>query len=209
MPYYDPYWVDHVKTLGSGVYMARLMQVFIAYPRVKLTNYFKLVDRSFMGWINYANQPKVPYYIFQMYAKYTGDQYLNAVIESPVFNTKAIGIMTDEQNVSEVTVTATRNSKLNEIYVNLVNRSMQNIHQIMLDFTGKLPSNRGEILMMTGNEPTAHNGRDIPPEWPYKPEYEPYTTAAAGTIKPNSTQWRIGQTIKLPPFSVATLVIKF
>ena len=210
LPFYDPYWTDHVKTLGSGVYLARLMQVFIGHPRVKLTNYFKLVDRSFMGWINYANQPKVPYYVFQLFAQYTGDQYLSSRLDSPVFDSQAVGIMMEEKNISEVTVMATRSSKNNEIYINFVNRSMVNSHQITLDFIGELPNQQGELHLLSGNEPTAHNGRDIPPEWPYRPEYEPYSSAGNNTevVKTKISPWTLGNTVTLPAFSIATLMIK-
>ncbi len=66
LPNVDNYWVDHVKTMGSGVYIARMLQVFMSHPRVELANYFKLTDRSFMGWINYEGQPKVPYWVFAL-----------------------------------------------------------------------------------------------------------------------------------------------
>ena len=207
LPYFDPYWVDHVKTLGSGVYMARLLQVFMSNSKVKLANYFKLVDRSFMGWINYNGEPKVPYYVFSLYSKYTGDQLLPTSLESPTFNTKSIGIMTDESNVAEVTVVASKRSATGEVYINFVNRSMQHVHKIKLDFLGDLPSRTGTLLSITADEPTAHNGRDIPPEWPYNKDYEPYSTAPSGSINIHSSPWSDRDLVTLNPFSVYTLLI--
>ncbi|MGH6888123.1 MAG: alpha-L-arabinofuranosidase C-terminal domain-containing protein [Rhizomicrobium sp.] len=203
LPSFDPYWVDHVKTLGSGVYVARLLQVFMSHPRVKMTNYFKLVDRSFMGWINYAGDPKVPYWVFQLYAKYSGDQRLRATVQTPTYDVGALGIMDAEAKVPEVTVLATRRSFDGSVYVNFVNRSMTTTHRVHLNWRGFSPQ-RTEILMITGDEPTANNGRDIPPEWQYNKAYEPYTTAAPNSIRISRKISPARDIVDIPPFSIVT-----
>jgi alpha-N-arabinofuranosidase len=209
LPAADPFWVDHVKTLGSAVYVGRLMQVFMSHPRVKVTNYFKLSDRSFMGWINYEGNPKVPFWAFQMYAKHSGDRRVSATLkDSPVFSTMAIGAMAAQSNVKEVTVVATRNSSDGRLFVNLVNRSMTTIHKVRLDFRNFSPAVQGETLTLTGDEPTAHNGRDIPPEWPYSKDYEPYTTARPNSIQIVNKPWSPGSVVVIPPFSIVTVEIR-
>jgi alpha-N-arabinofuranosidase len=209
LPRADPYWVDHVKTLGSAVYVGRLMQVFMSHPRVKVANYFKLSDRSFMGWINYEGKPKVPYWAFQLYAKHSGDHRVSSTLNnSPTFNTQAIGVMAPQSNVKEVTVVATRSSSEGKLFVNIINRSMATIHKVRLDIRNFTPSAKGEILMLTGEEPTAHNGRDIPPEWPYSKDYEPYTTAPPNSIQIIRKPWMPGDVVAIPPFSIVTVEIR-
>jgi alpha-N-arabinofuranosidase len=208
LPRADPYWVDHVKTLGSGVYIGRMLQVFMAHPRVKMTNYFKFADRSFMGWVDLNGYPKVPYWVFALYAKHTGDVRVKSDMSAPLFySTPAIGVMKAQSNVPELTSITTRDTKSGKLYVNFVNRSMSHVYKVRLGIKNFEAASGGELLMVSGNEPTAHNGHDIPAEWPFRKEYDPYSTAAPRSIRIRSEAWRKGELVRIPPFSVMTLVI--
>lgn len=207
LPNMDNYWVDHVKTMGSGVYVARMLQVFMNHPRVKLANHFKLTDRTFMGTLNYNGEPKVPYWVFALYANHHGDQRLNATLPSPTFDTPAMGIMKPQKGVAEVTVIASENTKTHQIYINFVNRSLTTTYPIQLHFKNGRVHKVGKILSIKAKELTAHNGRDIPPEWQYDEKYEPYTTATPNSIKINTVKWNDKQPLKIAPFSVMTLVL--
>lgn len=208
LPRADPYWVDHVKTLGTGVYVGRMLQVFMSNPRVQMANYFKFADRSFMGWVDLNAQPKVPYWVFKLYAQNTGDTRVKSSMTAPeTYNTPALGIMKPQNNVPEVTQVVTRDSSSGRLYVNLVNRSLSRVYSVRLNLKGFKAEDKGEILSVSGKEPTAHNGRDIPPEWPHRPEYEPYTVAKPGSIRLNSAAWNKGDPVSIPPFSVLTVVI--
>lgn len=203
----DEEWVDHVKTQGTGVYVGRLLQVFMSHPRVQIANYFKFTDASFMGWVNYLGQPKVPYWVFELYARNTGDHRVQATVEGPTYDVPALGVMLPEQKVPEVTVVATRDSAGGRLYINFVNRSSRNRHAIHLEVQGFNGADHGEILSVSAGEPTAHEGRDIPPGWPYDKDDEPYSTAPADSIRPRHQAWSRGEPVTLPPFSVATVVI--
>ncbi|MDA8093254.1 MAG: hypothetical protein M0T84_04955 [Betaproteobacteria bacterium] len=204
LPRYDPYWFDHVKTLGSGVYVARLLQVFLSHPRVELTNYFKLVDSSFMGWISYEGVPKVPYWVFKLFAQNTGSRRIASELASPTYDTPAFGIMFPERNVPEVTVLATRSPGDGRVFVNFVNRSLTTRYRVRLRHPGMAPR-QAEILAVTGQEPTAHNGPDIPPGLGFEPAYDPYTTAAPGSIR-IERRALTSDIVELPAFSVVTVV---
>lgn len=207
VPYLDNYWVDHVKTMGSGVYIARMLQVMMAHPRVKLANYFKLTDRTFMGWINYKGEPKVPYWVFSLYANFHGNQRLTAQLSSPTFSTPVMGIMAAQHNIPQVTVIASQNDQTNKIYINFVNRSLTTSYPIDLAFINGKVSANGTLLRIQSHELTAHNGRDIPPEWQYDTKYEPYSTAQTNTIHIQEEKWNDKQPLKIAPFSVMTLVL--
>lgn len=208
LPTADPYWFDHVKTLGSGVYVARLLQVFMSHPRVQLANYFKFSDRTFMGWVTFDGKPKVPYWIFRLYAEATGDRRVSAILDSPTYDAPAVGVMRQERGVAEVTAIATTATKTGALFVNFVNRSQTNEYAIQLRVLNGPPVARGELRSVSANEPTAHNGVDVPATWPMKPEYEPYTTAAPDSIGIVSRPWSPNSTIALPPFSVATVLLQ-
>lgn len=205
LPNVDNYWVDHVKTMGTGVYVARMMQVLMSHSRVKLANYFKLTDRSFMGWINYEGEPKVPFWVFGLYANFHGDTRLKATMNSPTYEAKAIGIMKTQHGVPEVTVLATRDAKTNRLYLNFVNRSLTKSYPISLSFLNGKTKPQGRLHVVKAEELTAHNGRDLPPELAYQSDYEPYSTAPQNSIHIESQNWTIKQPLKIAPFSVMTL----
>ena len=208
LPLADNYWFDHVKTLGAGIYIGRLLQVLIGQRRVTLANYFKFVDRSFMGWVAFNGVPKAPYWVFRLYAESTGERRIAASLDSPTYDTPALGAMAAETGVAEVTVVGTQGAAGKTLFVNFVNRSLVWAHNVQLDLRGNFSVANSEIRSISANEPTAHNGVDIPPEWPMKPEYEPYTTAKPGSIGIVSRNWSPGDPIFLPPFSVATLILR-
>lgn len=208
LPRADPYWVDHVKTLGSGVYIGRMLQVFMSHSRVKMANYFKFTDRSFMGWVDLNGQPKVPYWVFKLYAQNTGNiRVKSSITPSKAYSTPTLAVMQAQSNVPEVTQIVTRDTKSGRLYINLVNRSLSQAYAIRLNLRGGYSVAKGEILQVSGDKPTDHNGHDIPPEWPFRDEYEPYTKAAPNSIRIQSKVWRAGESLRVPPFSVMTLVL--
>ncbi len=207
LPKIDDYWVNHVKTMGTGIYVARMLQVMMSHSRLKLANYFKLTDRSFMGWLNYQGDPKVPFWVFALYANHHGDQRLEANIISPTYQAKSIGVMAAQSNVPEVTVTASKDTQTNKVYINFVNRSLTTTYPIDLRFINGNISTFGNLLRISTKELTAHNGRDIPPEMPYEQQFEPYSTAATNSIDIQRSNWSVKQPLKIAPFSVITLVL--
>jgi alpha-N-arabinofuranosidase len=206
LPEVDNYWVDHVKTMGTGIYVARMLQVLMSHERVQLANYFKLTDRSFMGWINYAGEPKVPFWVFALYANHVGDKRLSSNMLSPTYDAPAIGIMAAQKGVPEVTAVASQNSHDGKIYVNFVNRSITTRYPITLDFLNGKVKKQATVLTLQTKELTAHNGRDIPPEWPYELSYEPYSSATPNSIKIKENVWNGEQPLTIAPFSVMTIV---
>lgn len=208
-PDVDNYWLDHVKTLGSGIYAARMLQVMMSHPRVQLANYFKLVDRSYMGWINYEGKPKVPYWVFSLYANHSGTQRLATTLNSPTYDAKQIGTILPQKQVPEVTVVSSINRDSGKIYINLLNRSVSTGYPVKINLK-HLVNKPGKVtlLSISAKEVTAHNGRDIPPEWPYGKAIEPYSTAHEDSIGIQQKAWHLDQPVALPPFSVATLVVE-
>ena len=85
-------YIDHVRTLGSGLFVASLFQTFLRAERVDITTFFKLTEEGFMGWVNGANgEPKPVYYALQMYTRHFGTRLVDAQVSSPSFNAAASG----------------------------------------------------------------------------------------------------------------------
>jgi len=84
---------------------------------------------------------------------------------------------------------------------------METGYPIQLNLKGHNVHHQAKLLKIEANEVTAHNGVDIPPEWPYGKAGDPYSTAKPDSINIKETAWELDQPIKLAPFSVATIVI--
>lgn len=203
----DDYYVSHCKTMGSAIYAARMLQVFMENSRVKLTNYFKLTDNYFMGQIDYEGDAKVTYHAFKMIAQHTGTQRLVSSLDSPTFNTPPISVMPAQQNIKEVTMTASMSAGNSKVYLTFVNRSMYSRYPLAINFTeGEVDLVGARIFKLEANEPTAHNGRDLPSWWPsYTSAYEPYTTHAENSITIQSSTWDGVSPVYIRPFSIIVM----
>lgn len=208
LPFKDEEWFDHSKTLGAGVYIGRVLQVFMSHPRVKIANHFKLVDRSFLGTVSYKGVPKVPFWVLKLYSQYSGDRLLRAHVDSPTYDTTEFSVMQAEYDVADITTIATLDSKTGKVFVNLINRSLTNLYKIKLDIDGFKAKSKGFYYSISGPEPTSHNGRDLPPEVVYASYMEPYSSVAEGSIIIEETNWTTSEPIALRPFSIMTLVLE-
>jgi alpha-N-arabinofuranosidase len=207
LPDIDPYWTNHNKTLGSALYLARMLQVFMRLPRVSVANHFKLVDRSFMGVINYEGHPKVPYTAFRMMAMTAGSHLLETKWEGaiPEYDSPQVGIIAARHGVQKVTVAASRSGDGKQVYVSLINRSLHDAMPLDVCVSGVRVADTLVVNQLTASEPTAHNGRDWPPELPYTPSSEPYSTVGPAGVVPVESKARTGQLLVLPPISLVTL----
>ena len=195
--------VDHVKTMGTAVYLARIIQVFLGQPRVTLANYFKFTDRSFMGWVAYDQKPKVPYYVVQLFTQHFGTRLVSAKIESPKYNVKSVGVSAAQNEVPELTTAAALDDSGKKLFVNIVNRSWNTIHQVRLNISTFKPADAALTWTISSPGLTDHNGRDLPPEIPSSLYKEP--TVSADLKKPISIvqgEASATQPFAIPPYSI-------
>lgn len=203
---FDPQWIDQVKTMGTAVYLARLMQVFLNHPRVVVADYFKFTDRSPMGWVGYDKKPKVPYYVIQLFARHFGSRLVEATVESPTFSVGPVGVATAESDVPEVTVVAALDDSGHKLFVNLINRSWRTIHQVRLDTGSFKPADTATAWELSTPGLTDHNGRDLPEEIPTSMYDEPVVhPSAKSTIRLEQKIISLKTPIVLQPYSIVTL----
>ena len=200
-----PHWIDHEKTMGSAVYLARLMQVFIDHPRVVLTDYFKFTDRTPIGWVGYDRKPKVPYYVIQMFARHFGTRQVAATVESPTFSVGPVGVAPAESDVPEVTVVAALDASGRKLFVNFVNRSWQTIHQVQLDTGSFKAADTATAWELSSPGLTDNNGPDLPSEIPARMYEEPPEHGGATAVKLERKTVKLTSPITLQPYSVVTL----
>jgi alpha-N-arabinofuranosidase len=87
-------FVDHVKTLGSGLFAASVLKVLVESPAVEVANAFKLVDPLFMGWIGSREGqylPTAPYFALQLFTRHFGERLVSSTTRSPTYDGPAVG----------------------------------------------------------------------------------------------------------------------
>jgi alpha-N-arabinofuranosidase len=200
-----PTWVDQVKTLGSAVYVGRIVQVFLSHPKVRVANYFKFTDRTFMGWVSYAGETKVPYHVIELFRKHFGKDLVRVRMDSPTYQTPALALVPAESNVPLLTAAASVDKENGRLYVNIVSRSWNTIHNVRLSLKGFKPSsNMAKVWAIEGPSVLSNNGRDLPPEWPWPyVELEP----SKQPIRISERAADIASPIGVQPHSVLTIEI--
>ena len=205
----DPLWSDHVKTMGTAVYCARIMQVFLAHPLVQIANYFKFADTTPMGWVALNSVPKVPYYSLAMFTQHFGSLLVtSAITGSPAYASPQMGLTAAEKSVSEITAVASLSSSRDRLFVNIINRSWDSSRSLSLDIAGFAPVGDSAVLWsLAGAGPCAHNGPDVPSWWPVKVVEPDGQAMPKKQITIEQGQISLRQPIEIPPHAVITVEI--
>jgi alpha-N-arabinofuranosidase len=200
-----PNWIDHNKTLGSAVYVDRVLQVLLSHPKVKIANYFKLVDDTSMGWNSYLNRPKVPYYVIQLFTEHFGTYMVPTSVSSPTYSTVETGFVPPESNVAVVTAVSSINPSNHKLYVNFVNRDWTATHYVQLTLAGfRHRTTSGTFWQINSASVTDNNGPDVAP-WLDLSYVDPSTVVSNVQIK--SSTVGLNSSLALPPHSLGTLEI--
>jgi alpha-N-arabinofuranosidase len=200
-----PDWIDHNKTLGSAIYVGRVMQVFLSHPKVQIANYFTFTDSTFMGWDSYLNQPKVPYYVIQLFTRHFGTYMLATSVTGPTYSTSEVGYAPPESNVAEVTAVSSINPASHKLYISFVNRDWTNTHNVQLKLSGFSHSTTtGTLWYVYSPSVTDNNGPDMMPGLGMA-YVDPSTVVS--NIKIQSQSVQINQAIALSPHCVGILEI--
>jgi hypothetical protein len=200
-----PNWIDHNKTMGSAVYVGRMMQVFLSHPKVKIANYFKFVDDTYMGWDSYLNQPKIPYYVIQLFSQHFGTTMVSTSVTGPAYSTTGVGGAPPESNAALVTAVSSIDPATARLFINFVNRDWAQTHYVQLTIGGfGYSTATGTLWQIYSSSVTDNNGPDIMPGIGIS-YVDPSTIAS--NIQIQSEAVNLNSPIALPPHSVETLEI--
>ncbi len=161
----DSPWIDHVKTLGSALFVASTLRVFAEDPHVSLANFFKLNEASFMGWIGRSGsawQPTAPYLAFQMVSTGMERDLLPTRIETPRYNSKAIGFFERVSDVPFMDSMATRSGDGRSVTVLLINRHPASAATVGVDLDGVTGVGSLTARTLTGAAVDANTGTQLP-----------------------------------------------
>lgn len=210
-------WVDHVKTMGSALFVAGTLNAFLRTPRLETANFFKLADQGFMGWLGRRDGQWVhtaPGMTFSLYRRTLGRRLVQARVVSPTFSTPGVGVVSPSGTVPVVDAVATHDDGL--LRVMLVNRGEQPI-TVQLRLAGVAGVAGATVQTLSAEALDAHTGSQLPRipglQWAAQVELARFNRGAPGEIK--LTEQRLGPSpaagadtvvsVTLPPISVQAL----
>jgi len=154
--------VDHVKTIGSAVFVASALRVFAEDPSVELANFFKLNESLFMGWIGRRQNRwamTAPAMAFRMVSRGMESGLLSASTEVATFATRAMGFVDRVTNAPYLDVLATASADRTVATVLLINRHPAAGIATRVALGGNASAVTAETL--TADAPDANTGTDV------------------------------------------------
>ncbi|MCP5157672.1 MAG: hypothetical protein H6983_26095 [Ectothiorhodospiraceae bacterium] len=161
----DSPYLDHVKTLGSALYVASVMKAFIESPRTDYAHFFKLSDPLWMGWIGKRGDELVataPYLALQLYARYFGDRLVHSEVQSATFDSATTGWVQAVRGVPYLEAVASTSGGGDRLHLLVINKHFDDAIDAEVSVRGFRPARTIEVHQLTGTGIDAHTGSTLP-----------------------------------------------
>ncbi len=220
---YDPKnpYFDHVKTLGSAVFVSRMLNVFIRDPRVTSAQFFKLSDWLNMGWIGpvkgggWRETPAL--LAFGLYRDAPGATLLPLERdEGPTFSSSQLGFQAAVETAPLVDAIAFRD-RVGKVTLIASNADLTETREARFAFTGGADAYDIAVRNLLGPSAVSHRATDHidVPGVPFAPagrfaegEWFANSRADSVAITPGSAEWEAGTlSLSLPPSSVVAITL--
>ena len=178
----DSRWVDHLKTLGSGIYAADILKAFIDSPRVMSAHAFKLSDGAAQGWLGVRQNAYVAKPValaLQMYTKHFGTRLVTSSVSVPGYESRSVGLVDAVPNVPYLDVVCSLDDSGQNLYIMAINKSFDQPVQTSIDLGNYSISGPATIWTLNGTAVDANPGTELP-------TYEGVTWAQQAGVEPNS-----------------------
>lgn len=158
-------WVDHGKTLGSALFDASTLNVFLRTPNVAAATFYQLFDQLSMGMIGMREgqfTPKPSYYVFEMYTHHFGDRLIASSTESPTFDSfTSIGRVGAVRNVPYLDVVASLSADRKMLYLMVVNKQFDEQIPAKAKLNGCEPKGNATVWTLDGTAIDANTGTEL------------------------------------------------
>ncbi len=215
-------WVDHPKTLGSALYVADLLRVFMYEPKVEIANFFKLTEPSFVGWIGPKNNQyiaKAPYLAFQLYREHFASSLVRTQVVCPTYDTLGAGYVAAVQDVPYLSVSASVDAASRRVYLMVVNKHFTLPLEANISLDGIGTVRGGMVRVLSGGSLDAHTGTSLPVipgiEWARQRSFDPqipFDSAQLETISIREAPLENASaqfTHTFPPHSVTNIELEY
>ncbi len=157
------------RSLAGALYQACLFNVFAREPQLTSANHLPLHQdvfgalvgvhsTLFFGQKNWRN---IVFHVFQMYSRMGGREVLDVEVQSPVYSTRAIGIVPCLRDVPFLDAAAYRTRDGQKLTLFLVNRDVRRAATVTLDL-GKAAWRAGAMTTLKADSYKAENGPSQP-----------------------------------------------
>lgn len=156
----SPY-VDHVKTLGSALFVASTLNAFISSPKVEIGNFYKLVEPVFMGWIGKRKGEWIanaPYLALQLYTHHLEEMLVQSTVKSPLYDSDAVGMIDRISDVPYLDAIASKSADGKSIVIMAVNKHFDSPIKTAISIKGIGSSNKGQAHVLSGTGIDANLG---------------------------------------------------
>ncbi len=160
----DGRFVDHVKTLGSALYVASAMKTFLESPKMEVATGFKLSDELHQGWIGKRNghwTPKAPYYALQLYTHHFGAVVVRSKAQAPSYDSQPAGLVDALSNVPYLEVVSSRSEDRRTIYLMAINKHFDAPIEGRISISGGQPAGNATAWTLNGTGIDANTGTQL------------------------------------------------
>lgn len=213
-------WIDHVKTLGSAVFVAATLKVFLEHAPTTIATFFKLNEPSFMGWIGRRDGswvPNAPYEAFRMVSRGFGDRLVAAEVSVGSFASRATGFISAVPSVPYLDAIAALDGATGSLTVLLVNKDLDAAIDVDLRWSRFSAAGVAEVELLTGPSPDAHRGAELPRvpglTWARQAGFAQGAMSSGGADAVTVLRDRVTVApergrLRIPPHSVALLTLR-
>ncbi len=159
----DSSWVDHPKTMGSGLFVAGTLNVFLRNPRVEIANFFKLSDTTFLGWLGRKGEQwlhTAPSQVFQLYRKNLGRNLVQASVSGPTYAAPGLGVVAAVERAPHVDAVASYDN--GRLVVIVVNNSETESFDGRLTLKGISTYGAAKATVLHAESFDSHAGSELP-----------------------------------------------
>ena len=165
--------MDHVKTLGSALYTASVMQTFLRHPRVEVANFFQFTSftpltlvapregKSVTDWLDGEEGiflPNASYFALQLFTQHFGDVLIDSNTVSTTYTSQPVGWVSAVQDVPYLDVVASRSSDRKTLYILAINKHLEKDLDASINLSGFTPRANASAWTLNGKGIDAHTG---------------------------------------------------
>ncbi|WP_198378748.1 hypothetical protein, partial [Neoroseomonas rubea] len=157
-------WIDHVKTMGSAIYVASILAAFAEEPALEVANFFKLNEPMFMGWIGrrggrwVANANAAA---FRMISRGMEPGLLATEVEVARYATRDLGFVAATRDVPYLDALATRSADGRVLTLLLVNKHPEAAIEARIALAGASGAASVTAETLSADAPDAHVGTEL------------------------------------------------
>jgi alpha-L-arabinofuranosidase len=157
-------YVDHVKTLGSALFVASTLKAFLESPRTDVAHFFQLVDALYMGWIGLRKGEyvkKAPLLAFEMYTRHFGTRLVASKTTSPTFASTSVGLVDAVSRVPYLEAVASRSEDPSKLFLIVINKHPSRPIAARIRVAGFSPAPAATAVVLTGTSLDANTGTEL------------------------------------------------